>query len=56
MYQAVFNVPHINLQVWRRSYDIPPPPLEKGVNDPMYPGGDPKYKVNTRTGSPFLHI
>jgi 2,3-bisphosphoglycerate-dependent phosphoglycerate mutase len=32
------------VKVWRRSYDIPPPPLEKGVNDPMYPGGDPKYK------------
>lgn len=28
--------------VWRRSYDVPPPPLEK--NDPRYPGNDPRYK------------
>lgn len=28
--------------VWRRSYDIPPPPLEK--SDPRYPGNDPRYK------------
>ncbi len=26
---------------WRRSYDTPPPPLDKG--DPRYPGGDPRY-------------
>jgi 2,3-bisphosphoglycerate-dependent phosphoglycerate mutase len=28
--------------IWRRSYDIPPPPLDK--NDSRYPGFDPKYK------------
>jgi 2,3-bisphosphoglycerate-dependent phosphoglycerate mutase len=28
--------------VWRRSYDIPPPPLEK--TDERYPGFDPRYK------------
>ncbi|MCX8093221.1 MAG: 2,3-diphosphoglycerate-dependent phosphoglycerate mutase [Candidatus Goldbacteria bacterium] len=28
--------------IWRRSYDVPPPPLTK--DDPMYPGKDPKYK------------
>lgn len=28
--------------VWRRSYDIPPPPLEK--SDERYPGNDPRYK------------
>jgi len=28
--------------IWRRSYDVPPPPLEK--NDPRYPGNDPRYK------------
>jgi 2,3-bisphosphoglycerate-dependent phosphoglycerate mutase len=28
--------------VWRRSYDIPPPKLEK--SDPRYPGQDPRYK------------
>jgi len=26
---------------WRRSYDTPPPPLEK--NDPRFPGSDPRY-------------
>jgi 2,3-bisphosphoglycerate-dependent phosphoglycerate mutase len=28
--------------VWRRSYDVRPPELEK--NDPRYPGADPRYK------------
>ena len=28
--------------VWRRSYDIPPPVLEK--TDPRYPGNDPRYR------------
>ncbi|MGO9471710.1 MAG: 2,3-diphosphoglycerate-dependent phosphoglycerate mutase [Isosphaeraceae bacterium] len=28
--------------VWRRSYDIPPPPLEQ--SDPRYPGSDPRYR------------
>ena len=27
--------------IWRRSYDIPPPDLEK--NDERYPGNDPRY-------------
>ena len=30
------------VKIWRRSYDIPPPPLEK--NDPRYPGNDPRYQ------------
>jgi len=30
------------VKVWRRSYDIPPPKLEK--TDPRYPGHDPRYK------------
>lgn len=28
--------------LWRRSYDIPPPPLEK--SDPRWPGHDPRYR------------
>lgn len=27
--------------IWRRSYDVPPPPLEE--TDPRYPGFDPRY-------------
>jgi 2,3-bisphosphoglycerate-dependent phosphoglycerate mutase len=27
--------------VWRRSYDVPPPAVEK--TDPRYPGNDPRY-------------
>jgi 2,3-bisphosphoglycerate-dependent phosphoglycerate mutase len=27
--------------VWRRSYDIPPPPLD--LDDPRHPGTDPRY-------------
>lgn len=30
------------VNVWRRSYDISPPPLEK--NDPRHPSNDPLYK------------
>jgi len=29
------------VKVWRRSYDIPPPPLEP--SDPRFPGNDPRY-------------
>ena len=28
--------------IWRRSYDVPPPPLEK--SDDRFPGHDPRYK------------
>ncbi|HWR50898.1 MAG TPA: 2,3-diphosphoglycerate-dependent phosphoglycerate mutase [Bryobacteraceae bacterium] len=30
------------VKIWRRSYDVPPPPLEK--SDPRYPGSDPRYQ------------
>ncbi|MCS7053400.1 MAG: 2,3-diphosphoglycerate-dependent phosphoglycerate mutase [Ignavibacterium sp.] len=30
------------VKIWRRSYDIQPPALEK--SDPRYPGFDPRYK------------
>jgi 2,3-bisphosphoglycerate-dependent phosphoglycerate mutase len=30
------------VKIWRRSYDVPPPPLE--ANDPRYPGQDPRYQ------------
>ncbi|MFP3867355.1 MAG: 2,3-diphosphoglycerate-dependent phosphoglycerate mutase [Desulfobacteraceae bacterium] len=29
------------VKIWRRSYDIPPPPLTP--DDPYYPGKDPRY-------------
>ncbi len=29
--------------IWRRSYDVRPPELDK--KSPMYPGSDPKYKL-----------
>jgi 2,3-bisphosphoglycerate-dependent phosphoglycerate mutase len=28
-------------KIWRRSYDIPPPPLD--INDPRHPSHDPRY-------------
>jgi len=31
------------VHIWRRSYDVPPPALEKG--DERYPGNDPKYRA-----------
>ena len=30
------------VKIWRRSYDVPPPPLER--TDPRYPGNHPAYK------------
>ena len=30
------------VKIWRRSYDVPPPPLDPG--DPRYPGNDPRYR------------
>jgi 2,3-bisphosphoglycerate-dependent phosphoglycerate mutase len=30
------------VKIWRRSYDVPPPALEKA--DPRYPGHDPRYE------------
>lgn len=30
------------VHIWRRSYDVPPPPLE--ITDERWPGHDPRYK------------
>ena len=37
--------------VWRRSYDTPPPALER--TDPRYPGGDPRYTGLSGTELPL---
>jgi 2,3-bisphosphoglycerate-dependent phosphoglycerate mutase len=39
------------VKIWRRSYDIPPPPLDPG--DPRYPGHDPRYKDLTPAELPL---
>jgi 2,3-bisphosphoglycerate-dependent phosphoglycerate mutase len=39
------------VKVWRRSYDIPPPPLDSG--DSRYPGHDPRYKDLTPAELPL---
>jgi 2,3-bisphosphoglycerate-dependent phosphoglycerate mutase len=39
------------VKIWRRSYDIPPPPLEK--NDVRYPGTDPRYRDLTAAELPL---
>jgi 2,3-bisphosphoglycerate-dependent phosphoglycerate mutase len=36
--------------IWRRSYDIPPPPLEEA--DSRYPGTDPRYKGMSKSELP----
>jgi 2,3-bisphosphoglycerate-dependent phosphoglycerate mutase len=41
------------VKIWRRSYDIPPPIIENGINSPMYPGDDPKYKNVDKTVLPM---
>lgn len=30
------------VKIWRRSYDVPPPALER--SDPRFPGSDPRYR------------
>ena len=37
--------------IWRRSYDIPPPPLE--ITDERYPGNDPRYASLTNDEIPL---
>ncbi len=37
--------------IWRRSYDIQPPPLTK--DDPRYPGSDPRYTNLDKKEIPF---
>lgn len=39
------------VKIWRRSYDIQPPLLEK--TDPRYPGSDPRYKSLTEAELPL---
>jgi len=39
------------VRIWRRSYDIPPPPLEK--SDERYPGKDARYKNLTEKELPL---
>jgi 2,3-bisphosphoglycerate-dependent phosphoglycerate mutase len=36
--------------IWRRSYDVPPPPLDE--SDPRYPGADPRYKALSKDEIP----
>jgi 2,3-bisphosphoglycerate-dependent phosphoglycerate mutase len=38
------------VHLWRRSYDVPPPPLEE--TDERYPGHDPRYKGLTKEQLP----
>jgi 2,3-bisphosphoglycerate-dependent phosphoglycerate mutase len=38
-------------KIWRRSYDIPPPPLDK--SDPRYPGHDRRYSDLTEAELPL---
>ena len=39
------------VKIWRRSYDIPPPPLEE--NDPRNPAKDPRYKELSKNEIPL---
>jgi 2,3-bisphosphoglycerate-dependent phosphoglycerate mutase len=38
------------VKIWRRSYDVPPPALE--LDDPRYPGFDPRYASLTQEQLP----
>jgi len=41
------------VKIWRRAYDIAPPPLNGGENDPRYPGKDPRYANLTKDQIPL---
>lgn len=38
------------VHIWRRSYDVPPPPLE--LSDPRHPSHDPRYSQLTQQERP----
>ena len=40
--QTVAEHGDAQVKIWRRSYDVPPPPL--GLDDPRHPRFDPRYK------------
>jgi len=40
--QTVERHGEAQVQLWRRSYDVPPPPL--GLDDPRHPRFDPRYR------------
>lgn len=40
--QTVAEHGEAQVHLWRRSYDVPPPPLE--VSDPRHPANDPRYR------------
>jgi len=40
------------VHIWRRSYDIPPPPLD--ADDERHPMFDPRYAGDARTRTPLL--
>jgi len=39
------------VHLWRRSYDVPPPALE--LDDPRYPGHDPRYQEVSKEDLPL---
>jgi 2,3-bisphosphoglycerate-dependent phosphoglycerate mutase len=39
------------VKIWRRSYDVPPPPLTR--DDPRFPGKDPRYASLKPAELPF---
>ena len=39
------------MKIWRRSYDIPPPPIS--ADDPRHPGRDPRYRSLTAAELPL---
>uniref|UniRef100_A0A0G4HLP0 phosphoglycerate mutase (2,3-diphosphoglycerate-dependent) n=1 Tax=Chromera velia CCMP2878 TaxID=1169474 RepID=A0A0G4HLP0_9ALVE len=41
------------VQIWRRSYDIPPPPVEGGKSNKWWPGNDARYAGVPEEELPF---
>jgi len=39
------------VKIWRRSYDVPPPPLT--MDDPRHPSNDPRYATLPRSALPL---
>jgi 2,3-bisphosphoglycerate-dependent phosphoglycerate mutase len=46
---ALYGAPQV--KIWRRSYDVPPPPLT--LDDPRHPSNDPRYASLPKTALPL---
>ncbi|CAN0471299.1 unnamed protein product, partial [Ascophyllum nodosum] len=42
------------VKVWRRSYDVPPPPIDRSSK--LWPGNNPRYKFLAKDGESLVPV